>query len=73
MTNGPDRKEFLQQTAAAVGATALGLWRPAPGLTAAPRAPTSAMSIARCGDYEPAALITRLSSRIDRLSSSGCL
>ncbi len=67
MAKTTDRREFLQQTATVVGATALGLWRPVTALPATPRAPTSPVSIARCEAYEPDALMARLSSMIDQL------
>ena len=67
MAKGPDRREFLQQTASVMGATALGLAGPAAALAAAPRAPTSPVSIARCAGYEPAALLARLGTLIDQL------
>jgi uncharacterized protein (DUF362 family) len=67
MAKSPDRREFLQQTGAVVGVTALGLAGPAAAPAAAPRAPTSPVSIARCAGYEPAALLTRLGTMIDQL------
>jgi uncharacterized protein (DUF362 family) len=67
MIRGPDRREFLQQTAAVAGAAALGLWRPAAAPAAAPRLPTSPVSIARCGGYEPSALMAGLRTMIDQL------
>jgi uncharacterized protein (DUF362 family) len=61
-----DRRLFLQRAAAAVGGSALGLWRPEM-LRGEGRAPTSPVSIARCQAYEPDALMKQLNIMADQL------
>jgi uncharacterized protein (DUF362 family) len=66
MSHGLSRRQFLQGTAAAAGASALGLLRPG-WARAADKAPSAPVSIARCKDYTPDALLEQLVTMVDQL------
>jgi uncharacterized protein (DUF362 family) len=65
MTHPLNRRDFLRSAATAAGASALGLL---PGVgRAAPTAPSSPVSIARCRQYDPDAVQGRLETMADQL------
>jgi uncharacterized protein (DUF362 family) len=72
MSRSLNRREFLQGTAAAAGASALGLL-PLGRLPAAPRNPTAPVSIARCRTYDPDKLLEQLKTMTDQLGGLGKL
>jgi uncharacterized protein (DUF362 family) len=72
MSHRLNRRQFLQGTTAAAGASALGLL--APGRAHAGKdAPSAPVSIARSKDYDPDALLKRLDTMMDQLGGIGKL
>jgi uncharacterized protein (DUF362 family) len=67
-----NRREFLRGAAGAAGAAALGLLQPG-RLYAAPRRPSSPVSIARCRAYDPDAVLQQLRTMADQLGGLGKL
>ena len=66
------RREFLKGAAAIAGASALGLVRPG-GLHAAPKNPSSPVSIARCRAYDLDGVLQQLRTMADQLGGLGKL
>ncbi len=63
MLHHPSRRQFLQ---GAAGAAALGILGTG-SLRAGPKAPSSPVSIARCRDYQPDAVLRQLETMLDQL------